>query len=100
METATAYNLEKEPAFPTVKERTQHSVYCLPEMRDAIDSLSGLLFEAETTLRRDGYASVQKRELHNAFPQAAVNQLSPEDVAASFIETREEREAGPLREEP
>jgi hypothetical protein len=98
-EAATTSDPEKEPAFPTLKEQTQHSVHCLPETWDAIDGPSDLLFEAEITLRRDGYASVQKRELHNAFLQAAVNQLSAEDVAASFIATREEREDGPILED-
>ena len=93
------YDPETEPAFPTVKERTQHSVYCLPATWDAVDGASGMLFETEVLLRRDGYGAVQKRELHNAFLQAAINELSPEDIAAAFIATRQERQDGPLLEE-
>lgn len=93
------YDPDTEPAFPTVKERTQHSIYCLPATWDAVDGASGLLFETEVLLRRDGYGAVQKRELHNAFLQAAINQLSTEDVAQAFIATRQEREDGPLLEE-
>ena len=95
----TGYDPDTEPAFPTVKERTQHSIYCLPATWDAVDGASGLLFETEVLLRRDGYGAVQKRELHNAFLQAAINQLSTEDVAQAFIATRQEREDGPLLEE-
>lgn len=98
-ETEPVYNPETEPAFPSVKQRTQHSVYCLPQTWDAIDGSSGLLFEAEITLRRNGYGSVQKRELHNALLQAALEELTPEDVAESFIETRETRLDGPLLED-
>lgn len=94
------YDPETDPAFPTVKERTQHSIYCLPATWDAVDGASGLLFETEVLLRRDGYAAVQKRELHNAFLQAAINELSTEDIAAAFIGTRQERADGPLIEEP
>ena len=93
------YDVESEPAFPTLKKRTQHSVYCLPRTWNAVDGASGLLFEAEVALRRDGYGAVQKRELHNAFLQAAVNELSAEDVADAFVETRRERSDGPLLEE-
>ena len=98
-DTAAGYDPETEPAFPTVKERTQHSIYCLPATWDAVDGASGLLFEAEVLLRRDGYGAVQKRELHNAFLQAAINNLSTEDIAQAFIATREEREDGPLLED-
>lgn len=93
------YDMESEPAFPTVKHQTQHSVYCLPRTWDTIDGASGLLFEAEVTLRRDGYDAVQKRELHNAFLQAAAQELTADDVAAAFVAMREEREDGPLLEE-
>ena len=93
------YDVESEPAFPTVKHQTQHSVYCLPRTWDTIDGASGLLFEAEVTLRRNGYDAVQKRELHNAFLQAAAQELTADDVAAAFVATREEREDGPLLEE-
>lgn len=95
----SGYDPKTEPAFPTVKERTQHSVYCLPATWDAVDGASGMLFETEVLLRRDGYGSVQKRELHNAFFQAAINKLSTEDIAAAFIATRQEREDGPLLED-
>lgn len=98
-ESGTGYNPASDPAFPTAKERTQHSVYCLPATWDAVDGASGLLFEAEVLLRRDGYGAVQKRELHNAFLQAAINNLSTEDIAQAFIATREEREDGPLLED-
>lgn len=99
VETESGYDLETDPAFPTVKERTQHSIYCLPETWDAVDGPSGLLFETEVLLRRDGYGAVQKRELHNAFLRAAINEISTEDIAAAFIATRQEREDGPLLEE-
>jgi hypothetical protein len=95
----TGYDPETEPAFPTVKERTQHSIYCLPATWDAVDGASGMLFETEVLLRRDGYGAVQKRELHNAFLQAAINELSTENIAQAFIATRQEREDGPLLEE-
>ena len=95
----TGYDPETEPAFPTLKERTQHSIYCLPATWDVVDGASGLLFEAEVLLRRDGYGAVQKRELHNAFLQAAINNLSTEDIAQAFIATRQEREDGPLLED-
>lgn len=93
------YNPETDPAFPTVKERTQHSVYCLPQTWDAIDGPDGLLFEAEILLRRNGYGAVQKRELHNAFLRAAIDNLAAEDIAEAFVATREDREDGPLLEE-
>jgi len=54
-DTVSAYNSQTEPAFPTAKTQTQHSIYCLPETWDTIDGASGLLFEAEIMLRRDGY---------------------------------------------
>lgn len=90
------YNPQKEPAFPTLKTQTQHSIYCLPETWDTIDGASGLLFEAEIMLRRDGYEAVQKRELHNALLQSAAQQLTAEDIADAFVTTREERDSGPL----
>lgn len=92
----TAYDPSTEPAFPTAKNQTQHSVYCLPRTWDAVDGPSGLLFEAEIALRRNGYGAVQKRELHNAFLQAAVNELSAEDIVELFVSTRNERVDGPL----
>lgn len=91
-----AYDPEVEPAFPTAKARTQHSIYCLPTTWDDVDGTSGLLFEAEVSLRRDGYDNVQKRELHNAILRAAVETLSTEDVVETVIETRENRTDGPL----
>lgn len=91
-----AYDSQTEPAFPTMKTQTQHSIYCLPETWDTIDGASGLLFEAEITLRRDGYEAVQKRELHNALLQSAAQQLTAEDIADAFVATREDRESGPL----
>ncbi|SIS19446.1 hypothetical protein [Natronorubrum thiooxidans] len=92
----SAYDSQTEPAFPTAKTQTQHSVYCLPETWDAVDGASGLLFEAEITLRRDGYEAVQKRELHNALLQAAAQQLTATDIADAFVATREDRTAGSL----
>lgn len=92
----TAYDPSTEPVFPTAKNQTQHSVYCLPRTWDAVDGPSGLLFEAEIALRRNGYGAVQKRELHNAFLQAAVNELSAEDIVELFVSTRNERVDGPL----
>ncbi len=82
------FDPKSDPAFPTAKNRTQHSVYCLPDTWEAIDGSSGLLFEAEVNLRRNGYANVQKRELHNALLAAAANQLTAEDLAEVFIEAR------------
>lgn len=93
------YDPASDPAFPTAKERTQHSVYCLPRTWDAIDGSDGLLFEAEILLRRNGYGAVQKRELHNAFLQTAIDNLGAEDIAEAFITTREDREEGVLLEE-
>ncbi|RZV05190.1 hypothetical protein BDK88_4211 [Natrinema hispanicum] len=95
-DTVSAYNPQTEPAFPTAKTQTQHSIYCLPETWDTIDGASGLLFEAEIMLRRDGYEAVQKRELHNALLKSAAQQLTPEDIAEVFVATREDRESGPL----
>lgn len=83
------YDPMEDPAFPTAKNQTQHSVYCLPDTWEAIDGSSGLLFEAEVNLRRSGYANVQKRELHNALLVAAAEQLTAEDLAEAFIEARE-----------
>ena len=96
---APAYDPQDEPAFPTAKAQTQHSVYCLPDTWAAIDGGSGLLFEAEVSLRRDGYEAVQKRELHNALLRAAAEMLTAEDVAEAFIETRDDRANGPLFDE-
>ncbi|SEP02586.1 hypothetical protein SAMN04487948_11130 [Halogranum amylolyticum] len=90
------YNPDTDPAFPTAKSQTQHSVYCLPRTWETLDGPSGLLFEAEIALRRNGYGAVQKRELHNALLQAAVNELSVEDITDQFIATRTERVDGPL----
>jgi len=58
-ENNSEYDLQNDPAFPTAKAQTQHSVYCLPDTWDTIDGSSGLLFEAEIKLRRSGYGSVQ-----------------------------------------
>jgi len=90
------YDLQNDPAFPTAKTQTQHSVYCLPDTWDTIDGSSGLLFEAEIKLRRNGYGSVQKRELHNALLDAAAEKLTVEDISNAFIQTRENRESGEL----
>ena len=90
------YDPQSEPAFPTAKAQTQHSIYCLPETWEAIDGSSGLLFEAEITLRRDGYDAVQKRELHNAILRAAAETLTAEDIAEAFVSTRGERANGVL----
>ena len=90
------YDPQNEPAFPTAKAQTQHSIYCLPETWEAIDGSSGLLFEAEITLRRDGYDAVQKRELHNAILRAAAETLTAEDIAEAFVSTRDERANGVL----
>lgn len=92
----SAYDPQTDPAFPTAKAHTQHSVYCLPETWAAIDGASSLLFETEVTLRRDGYEAVQKRELHNALLRAAAETLTVETVAAAFIETRDDRMDGSL----
>lgn len=91
-----AYDPQDEPAFPTAKTQTQHSVYCLPDTWAAIDGPSGLLFETEISLRRDGYEAVQKRELHNALLRAAAETLTAEDLAEAFIETRDDRTERPL----
>ncbi|WP_101296831.1 hypothetical protein [Halegenticoccus soli] len=96
---APRYDPEREPAFPTAKAQTQHSVYCLPETWAAVDGASGLLFEAEVSLRRDGYEAVQKRELHNALLRAAAETLTAEDVAEAFVATRTDRADGPLLDE-
>ena len=95
-ENNSEYDLQNDPAFPTAKAQTQHSVYCLPDTWDTIDGSSGLLFEAEIKLRRSGYGSVQKRELHNALLLAAAKQLTVEDIFEAFIETRENRKSGEL----
>lgn len=93
-----AYDSQSEPAFPTAKAQTQHSIYCLPETWEDIDGSSGLLFEAEITLRRDGYDAVQKRELHNAILRAAAESLTADDIAEAFVNTREDRTNGFLLE--
>ncbi|MFC7010034.1 hypothetical protein [Halalkalicoccus salilacus] len=90
------YDPQSEPAFPTAKAQTQHSIYCLPDTWEAIDGSSGLLFEAEITLRRNGYDAVQKRELHNAILRAAAETLTAEDIAEAFVSTRDERANGVL----
>jgi len=97
-ENNSEYDLQNDPAFPTAKAQTQHSVYCLPDTWDTIDGSSGLLFEAEIKLRRSGYGSVQKRELHNALLLAAAKQLTVEDISEAFIQTRENRKSGELIE--
>ncbi|MFC4989266.1 hypothetical protein [Saliphagus infecundisoli] len=93
------YDPQTEPAFPTAKAQTQHSVYCLPDTWDSIDGASSLLFEAEISLRRDGYEAVQKRELHNALLCAAAEMLTAEDVAEAFITTRNDRAGASLLKE-
>jgi hypothetical protein len=95
----SAYDPQTEPAFPTAKAHTQHSVYCLPETWAALDGASGLLFETEVTLRRDGYEAVQQRELHNALLRAAAETLTAETIAETFVETRDERAGGSLLNE-
>lgn len=95
----TTYDPQSEPAFPTAKAQTQHSIYCLPETWEDVDGSSGLLFEAEITLRRDGYDAVQKRELHNAILRAAAESLTADDIAQAFINTREDRTSRFLLEE-
>lgn len=95
----SAYDPQTDPAFPTAKAQTQHSVYCLPETWVALDGASGLLFETEVTLRRDGYEAVQKRELHNAFLRAAAETLTAETIAETFVDTRNERVNGSLLNE-
>ena len=95
-ETNSEYDIQDDPAFPTAKGQTQHSIYCLPDTWESIDGSSGLLFEAEIQLRRNGYGSVQKRELHNALLHAAAKQLSVQDITEAFIETRENRKSGAL----
>ncbi|WP_148258257.1 hypothetical protein [Halalkalicoccus jeotgali] len=93
------YDPRNEPAFPTAKTQTQHSIYCLPETWEDVDGSSGLLFEAEITLRRDGYDAVQKRELHNAILRAATETLTADDIVEAFVDTREDRTHGSLLEE-
>ncbi|KYH24502.1 hypothetical protein HAPAU_34850 [Halalkalicoccus paucihalophilus] len=93
------YDPQSDPAFPTAKTQTQHSIYCLPETWENVDGSSGLLFEAEITLRRDGYDAVQKRELHNAILRAAAESLTADDIAEAFVNTREDRTNGTLLEE-
>lgn len=86
------YDPTSDPAFPTVKKRTQHSIYCLPPTWESIDGNEGLLFETEIKLRRDGYSSIQKRELHDALLQAAVENLEPGDIGQKLIAVREEQQ--------
>lgn len=93
---APAYDPQTDPAFPSAKKQTQHSLYCLPSTWEDVDGSDGLLFNAEIALRREGWGEVQKRELHNALLSAAVESVSPEDVAEELIATREERADGPL----
>lgn len=90
------YDPETDPAFMTDKKRTQHTMYCLPDVWDEIDGSAGLLFETEATLRREGVDAIQKRELYNALLHAAAQQLTPEELAEKFKETREQRTEGPL----
>ncbi len=93
---SATYDPRSDPAFSSNQEKTQHSVYCLPETWDAIDGDEGLLFEAEIELRRDGYSDPQKRELYEAFLWAAAEQLTADDVKEQVIETRNRRTDGPL----
>lgn len=93
---APAYDPTQDPAFPSAKKQTQHSIYCLPSTWDAIDGNEGLLFETEIALRREGWEEIQKRELHNALLSAAVDQLDPDDLATELKATREERADGPI----
>jgi hypothetical protein len=95
----SAYDPQTDPAFPTAKSQTQHSVYCLPKTWAALDGASGLLFETEVTLRRDGYEAVQKRELHNALLRAAAETLTAETIAETFVDTRDDRANGSLLNE-
>lgn len=90
------YDPMSEPAFMTDKKRTQHTMYCLPDVWDEIDGSAGLLFEAEAELRRDGVDSIQKRELYNALFAAAVEQLDAGDLAQQLRAYRQQREKGPL----
>lgn len=85
------YDPLSEPAFMTDKKRTQHTMYCLPDVWDEIDGSAGLLFEAEAELRRDGVDAIQKRELYNALFAAAVKQLDSADIAEELLTTRRER---------
>lgn len=84
------YDPTTDPAFMTDKKRTQHTMYCLPDVWDEIDGSAGLLFEAEAELRRDGYDNIQKRELYNALLSAAVETLSAEDLEEELIAARKE----------
>ncbi|RRJ34068.1 hypothetical protein [Halocatena pleomorpha] len=90
------YDPRSDPAFATNQEKTQHSVYCLPETWEKIDGDEGILFEAEIELRREGYSDPQKRELYEAFLCAAAEQLTADDIKQQVIETRNRRSDGPL----
>ena len=98
-EVEDSYDPQSDSAFPSAKDRTQHSIYCLPSTWKRVDGPSGLLFDAEILLRRNEYGNVQKRELHNALLIAAADELSAEDIAEAFIAAREQRVDGPLLEE-
>jgi len=98
-EDVVEYDPLEDPAFPSAKNRTQHSIYCLPDTWDSIDGSSGLLFETEIDLRRNGYENVQKRELHNALLAAAAEQLTAEDLSKMFVETREKLGPASMLEE-
>lgn len=85
------YDPMTDPAFMTDKKKTQHTMYCLPDVWDDIDGSAGLLFEAEATLRRDGIDKIQKRELYNALLAAAVQQLDADDLAQQLQNYRKQR---------
>lgn len=89
------YDPMEDPAFPSAKKRTQHSIYCLPETWDAVDGSDGLLFESEVQLRRDG-VDPHKRELHEALLRAAIAEIDAEDIADELQTLRDERTGGPL----
>lgn len=93
---SATYDPRSDPAFSTNQEKTQHSVYCLPETWDEIDGNEGLLFEAEIELYREGYSDPQKRELYEAFLCTAAEQLTADDIKEQVIETRNRRADGPL----
>lgn len=90
------YDPMTDPAFMTDKKRTQHTMYCLPDVWDDIDGSAGLLFEAEIELRQAGVENIQKRELYNALFAAAVDQLDADDLAQQLREYRQQRTDGPL----
>ena len=72
------YDPQSEPAFPTAKAQTQHSIYSLPDTWEAIDGSSGLLFEAEITLRR-GSGRVNPG-LHSDLRSSSVRQTTVTDL--------------------